>query len=396
LRQRYPGSWSIILDLGYEIDATTEPPTRRRKQKWVTFKSSPGLSQREQRTQAEAKLTELQGAVNGGTFVEPSKTTLITFLRDWLEKSVKPPMRRASTYALYRSVIEKHLSRSSVALVPLQKLRASHLERYLADVPVAAGSLAVHHSILHRALRKAVKDGLLTVSPAGDLERRRAKTDRAEAARSNCWSPTEARCFLETARTADPQMSAFAFLALDSGARKSELHGLAWAHIDFDSGVLLVERQLLRAGVEPIFGPTKTGGSRSLSLGEETIEQLRIHRQAQLELKMKNRTTYKDFGLVFAKQAEDVQRPLDGVGQPLRTLGEARFQRLVKQAGVKRIKFHGCRHSCASLLLQAGVPPHVVAARLGHSVIMLMRTYAHALPNQQQDAAVRLSTLLHG
>jgi hypothetical protein len=48
------------------------------------------------------------------------------------------------------------------------------------------------------------------------------------------------------------------------------------------------------------------------------------------------------------------------------------------------------------LSLEAGTPPHVVAARLGHDVMVLMRTYAHALPNQQQAAAAQLGALLHG
>jgi integrase len=47
--------------------------------------------------------------------------------------------------------------------------------------------------------------------------------------------------------------------------------------------------------------------------------------------------------------------------------------------------------------LAAGVPVHVVAARLGHSnVSMTLSTYAHSLPNMQADAAARLSDVLHG
>jgi integrase len=88
--------------------------------------------------------------------------------------------------------------------------------------------------------------------------------------------------------------------------------------------------------------------------------------------------------------------PKAGLGQPLNTLSEARFQALVKTANVRKIKFHGVRHTVATLSLQAGMPPHVVAARLGHSVMELMKTYAHALPNMQQDAASRLGALLHG
>ena len=41
---------------------------------------------------------------------------------------------------------------------------------------------------------------------------------------------------------------------------------------------------------------------------------------------------------------------------------------------MKRIKFHGCRHT-ADAVAAAGTPPHVVAARLGHSVMELMKTY---------------------
>jgi integrase len=103
-----------------------------------------------------------------------------------------------------------------------------------------------------------------------------------------------------------------------------------------------------------------------------------------------------DFGLVFAKEAPDLQTPQARLCQPIVTLSGRRFQALVKEADVKRIKFHGCRHTVATLSLAAGTPPHVVASRLGHSVLELMRTYAHALPDQQQDAATRLGKLLHG
>ena len=64
----------------------------------------------------------------------------------------------------------------------------------------------------------------------------------------------------------------------------------------------------------------------------------------------------------------------------------------IKAAGVKPIKFHGLRHTCATLLLSAGVPVHVVSKRLGHkSVATTLEIYAHALPSQQADAASKLA-----
>ena len=394
LKSRYPGSWTLVFDLGYETDPVTGKT--RRRQKSITFKSSPGLNQREQRKEAQRKLTALLGSVDGGTFIEPSKITLLDYLRTWLEKSVKPPMRRPSTYRVYRSIVEQHVAKSPIAFIPLQKVRSSDLERYLADVPGAAGSVQVHHAVLHRALKKAVRDRFLTISPAADLERRRASPDHAQAAREHCWSAAEAARVVAQAKEVGGQLGAYVLLALDAGCRKAELNGLRWTDVDIDAATLIVERQLDTAGEVPSFGPTKTGKSRTLSLGAETIAALRVHRRQQLELRLKNGQAYCDFGLIFAKEHADCQTPAARCGQPIATLSEARFQQLVAAAGCRRIKFHGTRHTVATLLLAAGTPPHVVSARLGHSVVMLMTTYAHALPGMQQDAAARLSALLHG
>ena len=69
----------------------------------------------------------------------------------------------------------------------------------------------------------------------------------------------------------------------------------------------------------------------------------------------------------------------------------------LKRAMVAPPTVHGLRHTCATLLLAAGVPPHVVQRRLGHKKIeMTLNLYAHVLPSMQADAASRLATLLHG
>ena len=77
-------------------------------------------------------------------------------------------------------------------------------------------------------------------------------------------------------------------------------------------------------------------------------------------------------------------------GQPLQTnnLGQREFARLIKTADVKRIRLHDLRHTCATLMFQAGVPVKVIQERLGHKRIeMTLGIYAHVLPSMQQDAA---------
>ena len=51
------------------------------------------------------------------------------------------------------------------------------------------------------------------------------------------------------------------------------------------------------------------------------------------------------------------------------TIGEREFGRPSKAANVRRIRFHGLRHTVATLMLSAGVPAHVVQRRLGHAEI---------------------------
>lgn len=116
-------------------------------------------------------------------------------------------------------------------------------------------------------------------------------------------------------------------------------------------------------------------------------------------MKMANRTIYKDHGLVFAKEWGERYGRKDFLGLSLQAnnIGERELARIIKAAKVKRISFHGLRHTSATLLLKAGVAPHVVQQRLGHKRIeMTLGIYAHALPSMQQDAARRLAQLLHG
>jgi integrase len=160
-----------------------------------------------------------------------------------------------------------------------------------------------------------------------------------------------------------------------------------------------IVQQLLAPGAEPTFGPTKTGKPRAVALAPETVELLRANRKQQREVMMANRTTYRDLGLVFAKQWPDLQRSGEMLGYPLQmnNLGQREYAQLIKAANVRAIRFHGLRHTCAALLLQARQPVHVVSERLGHTkVSMTMGVYAHVLPDMQRDAAATLGALLHG
>jgi integrase len=68
---------------------------------------------------------------------------------------------------------------------------------------------------------------------------------------------------------------------------------------------------------------------------------------------------------------------------------------LLEQLGLPRIRFHDLRHTAATLLLEAGAHPRVVAERLGHATpSLVMNIYGHATERMQKDATATLESVL--
>ena len=392
LVNRGKNRWALVLDLGYVVNATTGKRTR--KQKWVKFAGT--------KQQAGEKLTECVRAANRNEFVEPSKQTVGEWLAEWLTKIIKPATR-PNTHKAYKCIIDGSLT-PALGLIPLQKLKPADLQQYTAERShLAAATLRMHHAIMSGALKSAMKNGLITRNVAQLVEGLPKIERKPDDIAANVLDLDEARRLLAAAKAAGPRCAAFYALALDSGARLGELAGLKWIDLDLEKGTVMIVRQLQSSKLAEDgtvqFGPTKTGRSRTVDLGGETITLLRAHKQHQAEVKMKNRSVYRDHGLVFTKEAADLFHKHDTLGTPLQThnIGVGEFAKLLTAADVKRITPHGLRHTSATLLLMAGVPAKVVSERLGHSKIgVTLDTYSHVLPSMGRGAADQLGALLHG
>ena len=384
-------TWNIILPCGRGTNG-------KHKQKSIRFHGT--------RPQAEQKERDLRGELYHGEFVEPTKLTVGTYLDEWLKTAIQP-RRAANTYTLYKIIIDKYL-RPALGHILLQRLTTMHVQRSYAELTPKYGRTKVdatfadatrlhHHAVLTSALNAAVKGGLVHRNVA-KLVNNKPIVRHSNDALKNVWTVDEARRFLVAAKqNASPQYAALFALLLDSGLRKGELLGLQWK--DLNENQLKVERQLMKCGhKEPIFAPPKRGGVRTIDLSDETVVLLREHRRTQSEVKMANRNHYRDYGLIFAQSWEHVSGKRADLGAGLAPWGINRnLVQLCAIAKVRPITVHGLRHTSATLLLAAGVPPHVVQKRLGHKKIeMTLNLYAHVLPSMQADAASRLAVLLHG
>jgi integrase len=127
-------------------------------------------------------------------------------------------------------------------------------------------------------------------------------------------------------------------------------------------------------------GTTKGVRSRVISLDAGTVEVMLAHRRAQLAEQLAARTWWQDSDdLVFLRQD----------GAPLHTdTPTALMPKLVALAGLLHTRLHDLRHVLATTFLLAGVPVHVVAARLGHAdPSITLRVYAHVLREQASGVA---------
>lgn len=323
--------------------------------------------------------------------------TLGDWLREWLtaEYGVEVGMTREElltqskvpgrTVETYESIIRVHML-PKIGDIPLQRLRTTHLRQYFDVVgrKLVANTCQVHYILLQSALEAAVNERLVEDNVARRMTGKPSKTrgeDSQEEATKHCWEPHEAQRFLAAAHNAGPQWAALFTLALDTGMRKGELCGLKWEDIDWGAEALTVRRSLARASRRPIYGPTKGRRLRTIQLMPDTLALLKAHRVHQLEIRLAAGPAYHDHGLVFAKEPSPRRR--DTLGCPLQSnnLGQREFAQLIEAAGVKRIKFHGLRHTCATMLLSAGHPPYEVSKRLGHrDTATTLEIYAHVLP----------------
>lgn len=185
------------------------------------------------------------------------------------------------------------------------------------------------------------------------------------------WTKDEFARFIETLKDRPASYAVFMMMYY-TGIREGELLALTPADIDFTQGTLSISKSYQRMNGKDVITPPKTPKSnRVVTIPEVLKTTLRTYMS-------------RCYGL----------QPDDRLFPYTKSFLYHEMEYGVHQSGVKRIRVHDIRHSHASLLVEMGFSPLLIAERLGHERVQTtMDTYSHLYPNKQVEVANQLDSL---
>ena len=357
--------------------------------------------------EARKALTELLRRADQGVPVASVNWTVAEYLTFWLSHIVRED-RRPKTYQGYESVVRLHLI-PGLGRKRLGKLTAQDVRLFITrtrqecqcckhgwdtqrDVPrccaigqccesrLSARMVQSIHAVLRNALEAAAREEIIprNVARLVQVPAPRYKVNRG-------LSVQQAKAVMTAA--ADHRLSALYVLALYLGLRRGELLGLRWQDVDLDKAKLEVVYNLQRvSGALRLVPPKTEDSARTVPLPPECVEALLAHRQRQAAARAKAWPDWEDHGLVFPSRR----------GTPMEPDNLRRSWGLIRQAaGLGPTRVHDLRHTCVTLLLDLGAPPHVVREIVGHSDIeVTMTIYAHVSLEEKRKALAKLGEVL--
>ncbi len=282
------------------------------------------------------------------------------FLLKWLR--VAKSTVKLTTYASYEMMATKiiipyfqilNIKLKELTTEDIQDFYSAQLER------VSANTVIHYHAVIHRALKYAVKIKTIQSNPAVNVER-----PRKEKFIGSFYDKKEINTLFDIIQGHPLEVAIK--LAAFYGLRREEIIGLKWTAIDFENNTLTIQHTVTECNldgkhIEVASDTAKTDSSlRTMPLVTNFREMLLAKKEKQEHYrKLCGRSYCKEYlDYIFVNEMGERWKP--------RYLSDG-FKRILEQNGLRRIRFHDLRHTCASLLLANNVPMKKIQEWLGHS-----------------------------
>jgi integrase len=373
--RRGKNSWRLKLDVASDAG-------QRRTTKYLTIRGS--------KRDAQAKLAELITSLNKGDYVEPNRLTVGEFVRARVDLWEAAGDITARTAQRYQQLVKNQLA-PHIGAMPLQRLRPLDVERWHATLRnsgrvlgrggVAPRTIGHAHKILHKALKDAARNGLVSRNVASEQSAPKVPEDEVAIVRDMPGL---------VAKLGEWRLGALAMLSLFTGMRLGECLALRRNRLDLERGVVEVREALEQTAAHGIRFkmPKSRAGRRDITLPDVLIVTLREHIRDMLKLRMK---------LGLGRLPDDALLFADIGGQPLSLYAaSAAWRAFATSIGLPGVKFHALRHTHASQLIDAGVDIVTISRRLGHAKPdITLRTYAHLFQKDDSKAAAAINAVLN-
>lgn len=236
-----------------------------------------------------------------------------------------------------------------------------------------------HMGIIYSILSTAVKWNIIKNNPMQRIDMKKSQSTKAKY-----YDDKQVAEMLKALRNEPLILTAMVYLSVDIGLRKSELTGLTWNDINFETSEISINKQRhYVVGYGTIKDKPKTfAGVRIVTASKTVIEILKQYRKQQLQQKLRLGTAWKNGDYVFV---------LDD-GTPISTnLPYKWFVKFLDRHNLPRITFHQLRHTNASLLISAGEDIVTVSGRLGHAdKNITLNTYSHIIKSKEAQVANKM------
>ena len=343
----------------------------------VTPTKSTGLPVKGNKKRAEAMLNDWRKSeeialkkrkANGSLKkLDPNQEILFTkFMLDWLEMMKNSV--EVTTYASYAQAIKSKINPYFDARFPaltLSQITPKHIQDYytweMTENNVSANTVIHRHANIRKALQYAFKTGLIDINPADRIERPK----KVKYVGSTYNDQELEQLF---AVTKGDLIELPVMLAAFYGLRRSEVLGLKWDAIDFEKKTITIKHTVTQTtldGKSVIIEKDRTKTKSSY----RTLPLVKPFEDALLRKKAEQAENRRLCGKCYDKSHLDYIN-VNEMGK-LITPGflTQHFPLVLERNGMKKIRFHDLRHSCASLLYSNGVALKDIQEWLGHSDI---------------------------
>ena len=353
--------------------------TGKRKQTW----KATGLSVKGNKKRAEQILIELRiSFVVPNDNLEFHEGMLFTeFMKAWLEvvrTTVVP-----TTFGGYQTtVMKKFIPYFEPKQLALANVQAKDLQTfYLHEMKTLSGTTVKHeHALLHKILKHAYRMDLISHNPADKVD-----PPRAERFEGSAYTEEELALLIE--KSWDHKLGLLIYVTALLGLRRSEVLGLRWKAIDFKENKITINHTVTETRIDGqtvivASDRTKTKSSyRTFPMSESVREKLLAWREVQKQNRKICGNCYNmnDIDYVFTDEMGNRFKP--------RYIEDA-FPKILERNGLRKIRFHDLRHTCASLMHKMGLSPKEVQDYLGHSTVSVtLNIYTHLDWSSKENAA---------